>query len=141
MKAGDNIVVNVALFIARIDRAKREVEQVVDDEQQDEQPAVDHCPAGERGLQVFSVAIADGAAGVVTGGELDGRTDVDDEGGDQDDACDPEELGEAEEWLADGSEEAAVIIEEGGAGVDFEIAPEVDDQVAEPDQAGDGHDV
>src|SRR5579859_1828174 len=141
VKAGDHVVVNVAVFVARIDRAEREVEQVIDDEQQNEQAAVDHRPAREGGLEILSDAVSGRATCVVSRGQLDGCPDVDDERRNKDDSGEPKQLAEAEEGLADGAQKTAVVVEEGWSGVDLEIAPEMDDQIAEPDQARDGHHV
>src|SRR5581483_6718824 len=89
VKACHDIVVDVALDEVRIDGSEGEIEQVIDDEQQDEDPAVDQRAAGDRGLQVAPHAVAARSSRAVSCCQLHGSPDVQDEGRYQNDAYQP----------------------------------------------------
>ena len=108
--------------------ADRQIEEVGDEEGEDEDAGHGHESGRERGeasaADAASAELATGAAGAEE--ERGGRVDVEDEAHRQDDPEQPEHELFGHEGLEGVAQPARVAVEVGAAGVDLEVAEEVD---------------
>ena len=115
------------------DPAQREVQDVEDDEGQQDQPRVEHCPRGDRGLHGSRLHVRLTPGDTIHPRQLDRVDHMEDERGEQ---RDPEQ-----------PQQRPKVLELGGVGVDvfrrqedLQVANQVDDDKADHHQASKCHD-
>ncbi len=135
LETGDYIVVDVVFDEGRagMDHAEGEFQEVEDDEGQDDGAAPIHGSGSIGGMEIGFFDVVDGPGLALEEPELECGPDVQQYGDEQDDAGAPEEERE-------GFQGSGVMIDFFGRLVNLQIAEEMDDDEAEKNGAGDGHD-
>jgi hypothetical protein len=136
LEPGHEVVVRVAVDEVRMDGVdpEREVHQVVDDEEEQDDAAPAHRARGVAGLAPLHLAIAHRPRGVVHDGQAPGRPDVQRHRDEQDSPRHPQQHA-----VSEGAQGLGVAVERLRAQVDLQVPEHVADHEAEEDHSGQGH--